>query len=126
MGKGGEDACLEHGHSIMHVILYTYILIESKKGDLSVWELARHNVNICSKEFGRVLIDRIGQVVDTKLRDEQAGFRKGRSTVEQIFVLRNIVEWQSTLYITFVDFEKAFDSVHRESLYWQVMEYHLR
>ena len=72
-----------------------------------------------------MLIDRIGQGVDCKkLRDEQAEFRIGRSAVEQIFVLRNIVEqvveWQSTLYITFVDFEKAFDSVHRESL-WKIM-----
>ena len=36
------------------------------------------------------------------------------------FILRNIieqvVEWQATLYITFVDFEKAFNSVHRGSM----------
>ena len=31
------------------------------------------------------------------------------------------MEWQATLYFTFVDFEKAFDSVHRESL-WKIME----
>ena len=78
-----------------------------------------------SKVFGRVLIDRIRDGVNSKLRDEQVGFRSGRGTVEQIFILRNIieqvVEWQATLYITFVDFEKAFDSVHRESL-WKIME----
>ena len=39
--------------------------------------------SVPSKVFGRVLIDRIGQGVDSKLRDEQAGFRRGRSTVEQ-------------------------------------------
>ena len=48
-----------------------------------------------------------------------------RGTVEHIFILRNIieqvVEWQATLYITFVDFEKAFDSEHLQSL-WQTME----
>ena len=37
--------------------------------------------------------------------------RSGRGTVEHVFILRNIieqvVEWQATLYITFVDFEKA-------------------
>ena len=26
-GREGEDACLEHGYWIIHVILYTYILI---------------------------------------------------------------------------------------------------
>ena len=72
--------------------------------------------SVPSKVFGRVLIDRIRDGVNSKLRDEQAGFRSGRGTVEHIFILRNIieqvVEWQATLYITFVDFEKAFDSVH--------------
>ena len=81
--------------------------------------------SVPSKVFGRVLIDRIRDGVNSKLRDEQAGFRSGRGTVEHIFILRNIieqvVEWQATLYITFVDFEKKFDSVHRESL-WKIME----
>ena len=81
--------------------------------------------------FGRVLIDRIRDGVNSKLRDEQAGFRSGRGTVEQIFILRNIieqvVEWQATLYITFVDFEKAFDSVHRVyGKLWRAMEFHAR
>ena len=73
-----------------------------------------------SKVFGRVLIDRIRDGVNSKFRDEQAGFRSGRGTVEQIYILRNIidqvVEWQATLHITFVDFEKTFDSMHQESL----------
>ena len=71
--------------------------------------------SVPSKVFGRGLINRIRDGVNSKLRDEQAGFRSGRGTVEQIFILRNIieqvVEWQSTLYITFMD------SVHRESLW---------
>jgi len=41
-------------------------------------------------------------------------------TTEQIFILRNILEqcaeWNSNLYILFIDFEKAFDSVHRDTL----------
>ena len=36
-------------------------------------------------------------------------------------VSEQVVEWQATLYITFVDSEKAFDSVHRENL-WKIME----
>ena len=52
--------------------------------------------------------------IDQKLRKEQAGFRSGRGTTEQIFISRSILEqvneWQVTLYINFVDFEKAFDS----------------
>ena len=71
-----------------------------------------------------MLIRRISGGVDAKLRKEQAGFRKGRSTIEQIFVLKNIVEqaveWNSSLYVCFFDYEKAFDSVHRTL--WKIME----
>jgi len=72
----------------------------------------------------RVLISRIKKVVDNILRKEQAGFRENRSTIDQIFALRNILEqvneWNAILYTHFIDFEKAFDSVHRESL-WNIM-----
>ena len=59
---------------------------------------------------------RIENVVNTTLRKEQAGFRRGRGTTEHIFTSRSILEqcneWQRNIYINFVDFEKAFDSVH--------------
>ena len=77
-----------------------------------------------AKVMGKVIIKRISRGLDKKLRKEQAGFRSGRSTIEQIFVLRNIieqlVEWNASLYICFIDYEKAFDSVHRETL-WRIM-----
>jgi len=79
---------------------------------------------VVSKVFCRMMIERMKNGVDKRLRKEQAGFRPRRSTTEQIFTLRNILEqtseWRSSLYIHFVDFEKAFDSVHRESL-WKIM-----
>ena len=82
-------------------------------------------MSVAAKVMGKVLIRRISGGVDARLRKEQAGFRKGRSTIEQIFVLRNIVEqaveWNSSLYVCFVDYEKAFDSVHGKTL-WKIME----
>ena len=93
-----------------------------KKGDLTVCDSSRGVtlLSVPGKIFGKVLINRIKDGVDKELRNEQAGFREGRSTVEQLFILRNIIEqsvkWQAGLHINFVDFEKAFDSVHRESL----------
>ena len=57
--------------------------------------------------------------VDSQLKDLQAGFRKNRSCTDQIATLRIIVEqsleWNFALYINFVDYEKAFDSVDRET-----------
>ena len=65
--------------------------------------------------------------VDKTLRDEQAGFRPNRSCTDQIPTLRIIVEqsveWQSSLYINFIDFDKAFDSVNREGM-WQLMRHY--
>ena len=75
---------------------------------------------VISKIFCRMLLERIKKGVDKNLRNEQAGFR---STTKQIFILRNILEqangWRASLYAHFVDFETAFDSVHRESL-WNI------
>ena len=49
-----------------------------------------------------------------------SGFLKGKGCIEQIFTLRNIIEQytelQRQLYINFVYFEKAFDSVLQDSL----------
>ena len=47
--------------------------------------------------------------------DTQCGFRKGRSTVDQIWVTHRIVEkateYQTPVYLCFVDLSKAYDSV---------------
>ena len=66
-------------------------------------------------------------VVDQQLRDQQAGFRIKRSCVDQIatlcIIIKQTLEWNSTLYINFVDYEKAFDSVHRETV-WKLFRNH--
>ena len=40
--------------------------------------------------------------------------------VRTIFTLRNILEqcteWNRELYVNFIDYEKAFDSIHRDCL----------
>ena len=54
-------------------------------------------------------------------------FRKGRSCIDQICTLRQILEqsqeWNASFYAVFVDFEKAFDSLHRESL-WRILRHY--
>lgn len=96
-----------------------------KKGDLSKCQNWR-GITLMStpcKILGSILIERIKKELDGKLRPEQAGFRSGRRTSDQIFILKNVIEqcqeWQAPLYMNFVDFEKAFDSVHRETL-WKI------
>ena len=72
-----------------------------------------------------VMLNRIRDAIDEKLRQEQAGFRPGRSCCEQIFTLRQIIEktlmWLTPVVINFVIFMKAFNSVHRESI-WKILK----
>ena len=67
------------------------------------------------------LIRRISEAVGQQLRQEKAGLRKGRGCTDQIFTLRNIIqqctEWQRQLYINYFNFEKAFDSIQRSTIY---------
>jgi len=69
---------------------------------------------VASKVIERVIIERIQNGMDHILRKEKAGFQKNKSTIDQIFIPRNIIEqvneWQATFYAHFVDF---VDSVHR-------------
>ena len=100
-----------------------------KKGDLSYCKNWRGIIllNMASKMFCRVILERIKTALDGKLREEQAGFRAGRSCTDQIATLRIIVEqsieWQSSLYINFIDFEKAFDSISRE-VFWKLLRHY--
>ena len=51
------------------------------------------------------------------VHEEQTGFRKGKSTLTQIFTLRIVIKMakksNTTIYIGFFDIEKAFDKVSR-------------
>ncbi|CAI6362278.1 unnamed protein product [Macrosiphum euphorbiae] len=55
------------------------------------------------------------------LCEDQSGFRKGRSTIEQLSVIAHIIEkkyeYRQDMWQMFVDFRKAYDSIHRNSLY---------
>ena len=60
-----------------------------------------------------------------KLVEKQGAFRKGRSTVDHSFVMISMVEKalaksKGKLYVAFVDFRKAYDSVNRNIL-WDVL-----
>jgi hypothetical protein len=97
-----------------------------KKGDLTQCTNYRSIalVSHASKILLRIILERIRTKTETEIADEQAGFRRGRGTRDQVTNLRITMqktrEHQQPLFMCFVDFKKAFDSVSHEIL-WMVM-----
>ena len=74
------------------------------------------------KLFSRVITNRLARRFDDFQPPEQAGFRKGFSTVDHIHTLRQVIqkieEYNLPLCLAFVDYEKAFDSIET----WAVLQ----
>lgn len=93
-----------------------------KSGDLSNTNNYRGISLICiiAKIYNRMILNRIRSVIDVKLRYNQNGFRPKRTTVAQILALRRIIEGVKANHlpavIAFIDFKKAFDSIHRAKM----------
>ena len=70
-----------------------------------------------AKIYNRLILNRIRSVIDPRLRKNQNGFCPNRNTVSHILTLRRVIEGVKANHlpavITFVDFKKAFDSVHQ-------------
>nr|KAG5698573.1 hypothetical protein BaRGS_027084 [Batillaria attramentaria] len=100
-----------------------------KKGDLSSCSNWRGIMllSIPGKVLTRIILERLKTTLDKTLQEEQAGFRNDRSCTDHIATMRIIIEqsleWQTPLYSTFVDFQKAFDSVDREVI-WKLMSHY--
>jgi len=82
--------------------------------------------NIIGKIFARIWNRRITYILekDGWLGEMQGGFRKDRSTIDQLFTLTTIMNSRKNgegLVLMFIDFRKAFDRVNR-SILWKDME----
>ena len=88
-----------------------------KKGDLKKYQYYRTLSLICysSKILLNIISKRLNPLREQILSEQQAGFRKGISTVEQLFNCRNIIDKhlnsQNNIFHNFIDFKKAFDRV---------------
>ena len=84
-----------------------------------------------SKLFTSILNNRLTKFLDTydALNENQAGFRKGYSTVDHIFTLNAIFEllkaYKKKFYCAFIDFSQAFDSVWRVGLWRKLLGNHI-
>ena len=77
-------------------------------------------LSITSKVFCRIIVQHITTAVSKLPRQEQAGFRNGKSCIDHIFVLRHIIEqsheWNISLNEVFVNFVKVLDRLNRPSI----------
>jgi hypothetical protein len=73
------------------------------------------------KILSKIHLSRLSPYVDEIIGDHQCWFRRNRSTTDQIFCIRQILEkkWEynETEHQLSIDFKKAYDSVRREVLY---------
>ena len=85
------------------------VTIYKRKGDRA--ECGNH------RGISLIVLNRLKFISGEVLPESQCGFRAGRSTSDMIFTL----EQHKPLYVVFVDFIKAFDTVDRTTL-WTILE----
>ncbi|KAE9412760.1 hypothetical protein Angca_002881, partial [Angiostrongylus cantonensis] len=93
-----------------------------KKGDLH--DIGHYRpiclLSVVYKLFTRVILNRIDRTRNEGQPCEQAGFRKGFSTMDHIHTLTRLIEasraYRRPLCLTFIDLEKAFDSTDIEAV----------
>jgi hypothetical protein len=94
-----------------------------KKGDKTDCNNYRgiYLLSTAYKILSNILLAWLTQYVNEMIGHYQCGFRRNRSTTDQIFYFRHIVqkkwEYSRTVHQLFIDFRKAYDSVKREVLY---------
>ena len=101
-----------------------------KKGDASDPSNFRGiTISSClGKLFNNILNQRLNSFLENNhlLRDEQIGFRKNHRTSDHMFILKTLIEKykknKKPLYIGFVDFMKAFDTVWHQGLLFKILK----
>ena len=80
-------------------------------------------INVVRKLFMMVLRERINGWVEESgmIGDIQGGFRMGRRTEDNLFMLERMIEMakvrRDCLFVAFIDMEKAYDRVNRKKLF---------
>ena len=117
-------------HDFPEIWSHSVIVPIHKKGDTSNTDNYRGISLLCAlgKVFTAILAKRLRVWMEreNKLCMEQAGFRANCSTVDHIFTLQAIIskyvygDRRGKLYVGFIDYHKAFDSVDRKKL-WEIL-----
>ena len=84
------------------------------------------------KLFTSIINERLSKFLNNNdlLGEEQAGFREKYSTIDHIFVLHSVLDLylsqKERMYVAFIDYKKAFDSIDRTSLWYKLIQNNIR
>ena len=96
------------------------IITVPKKGDSSHCSNNR-GITLRSKLFQIIILQRLQNGLKDLLRENQCGFRRNRSCIDQIYSLRciihNCIDYNLPLYINFVEFKASFVSISRDFIW---------
>jgi hypothetical protein len=75
-------------------------------------------LNVVYKIFTIILNQRLVDIIETESGNNQSGFRPNRSTVDNIYIVRQIIEkcyeYNIDIHNIFIDYTHAFDSKKTE------------
>lgn len=81
-------------------------------------------LNVIGKIYSRFLLNKLTTWMESNniIAEEQAGFRPGRSTTDQILILNHLATKYAdnglkALHVAFIDFKQAFDLIPRNQLW---------
>ncbi len=116
-----------HDGSVPNQWLISEIILLYKKGnrfDINNYRPISLSSNMC-KIFTKLLKERLYGILDSQQPHEQAGFRKGFSTTDHILAVNQLLERardyeNCKINFLFIDFQKAFDSIHHNYV-WRAL-----
>ena len=81
-------------------------------------------IQVVVKVLESILAQRMNNFRERRIREEQCGFRRGRSCIDHIFTVRQTLEVRKAFCVPtlacFLDIKGAFDSVDRKRL-WEIL-----
>jgi hypothetical protein len=120
--SGMRKNCLISGRSL---VLYQFTKRVTKLTVIII--VGYHCYQYHTKMLSNILLSRLSPYIYEIIGDQICGFRRNRSTTDQIFCIRQILEkkWEynETVHQLFIDFKETYDSVRREVLYNILIEF---
>jgi sorting nexin-29 len=109
-------------YSLPHTWRSAHLILPFTKGDKNSCNNYRDIsvLNSGYKIYTKIINERLKTIMDAFLLEEQQEFRKGRSAIDNIFIVQQIIEkrceFNLEMHISFIDFEKASDKIDRNKL----------